>query len=164
LNLYLLRHGIATWVPGAWQGDDDKRPLTPEGIKQLIGVGEALALLGVRPQFILHSPLVRAADTARYIAKALAIPGRLKEYPPLRSLDATRLGYLLREYAQCEELMVVGHLPDMANAVKALTGGEVKFIEGTVAHIKVSKHGEAPRGTLVWLAPAEMLMKMGHSE
>lgn len=163
MNLYLLRHGIATWAPGAWQGDDDKRPLTPEGLKQMVGVGEALALLGLRPQFILHSPLLRAAETARHIAKALALPGRLKEYPPLRSLDQTRLGYMLREYAQCEELMVVGHMPDMGYAVKALTGGEAKFIEGTVAHIKVSKPSEAPSGALVWLAPAEMLLKVGHA-
>lgn len=164
MNLYLLRHGIASWLPGAFQGDDDQRPLTPEGVKQVLLLGETLALLNLRPQFILHSPLLRAADTARHIGKALAIPGRVKAYNPLRpGFDANRLRYLLKEHAHCEELMVVGHMPDLAYAVKTLTGGDVKFAEATLAHVQVMQPAETPHGTLVWLAPAELLTRIGHS-
>lgn len=164
MNLYIIRHGIASWVPSTFQGDDEQRPLTPEGVKQLMLMGEAMSFLNVRPQFILHSPLLRAADTARHIGKALAIPGRVKAYNPLRpGCDANRLHYLLKEYAHCEELMMVGHMPDVANAVKTLTGGDVKFAEATLALLHVTHPAESPVGTLLWLTPAELMMKIGHS-
>jgi phosphohistidine phosphatase SixA len=53
--------------------------------------------------------------------------------------------------------MLVGHAPDMGDVVKRLTGGAVKFKEGTVAHIKVEKPDEKPEGPLIWLVTPELL-------
>jgi len=156
LNLYLIRHGLANWPD--WADDDDKRPLTPEGARLIQAAGRGLARLGLKPEFILHSPLVRARETASHLALALGASDRLRKYGPLRpGFDQTRLKYLLSEYAHCEELMLVGHNPDMAKAIQALTGGGVKFPEGAVACIKVGESESPLAGLLLWLATAEIL-------
>lgn len=156
MNLYLMRHGPATWPN--WHDADSKRPLTPKGAAMIQAEGRALAKLGLQPDVILHSPLVRARETAAHIAAALQRLDCLRECQPLQpGFDFNRLRYLLKEYAHCESLWLVGHMPDVADVVRALTKADVKFSEGTVAHISLSQANESPTGTLLWLATAEML-------
>ena len=151
-----MRHGPATWPN--WTEADSKRPLTPEGAALIQAEGHALAKLGLQPDAILHSPLVRARQTANHIATALNALDRLAECQPLQpGFDFNRLRYLLKENAQRESLFLVGHMPDMADVVRALTKAEVKFSEGTIAHLQVAKLDESPTGVLFWLATAEML-------
>lgn len=160
MNLYLMRHGPATWPN--WHDTDTKRPLTPEGAALVQAEGRALAKLGLQPDMILHSPLIRARETAAYLAAALGLPARLQECQPLQpGFDFNRLRYLLNEYAHCQSLFLVGHMPDVADVVRALTKAEVKFSEGTVAQIKISKRAESPTGALLWLATAELLTALG---
>ncbi len=156
MNLYLMRHGPATWPN--WTDADNKRPLTPEGAALIQIEGRALAKLGLRPDAILHSPLIRARETATHIATALGLFDRLHECQPLQpGFDFNRLRRLLKEYVDYESLFMVGHVPDLADVVRALTKAEVKFSEGTIAHIKISQPDEKPTGTLLWLATAELL-------
>ena len=151
-----MRHGPATWPN--WTDADGKRPLTPEGAALIQAEGRALAKLDLRPDMILHSPLVRARETATHIAAALKILDRRAECQPLQpGFDFNRLRYLLKENVQYESLFLVGHMPDMADVIRALTKAEVKFSEGTIAHIQLSKPEESPTGTLLWLVTAEML-------
>lgn len=156
MNLYLMRHGPATW-PG-WTDADHKRPLTPHGTALIQAEGRALAKLGLQPDLILHSPLVRARETAMHIATALVLLDHLRTCQPLQpGFDFNRLRYLLKDHADYESLFLVGHMPDMADVTRALTKAEVKFSEGTIAHIKISHPDESPTGTLGWLATAELL-------
>ncbi len=157
MNLYLVRHGFANWP--SWPGSDAERPLTPEGIQLIQAVGEGLARLGLRPDLILHSPLVRARQTAELIAEALELYDRLQACEPLSpGFNHKALKKLLREHAEREALMLVGHAPDIGAVIQSLTGGAVKFKEGAVAHVKIEKPDAEPEGTLVWLAPAELLV------
>jgi phosphohistidine phosphatase len=157
--LYLVRHGLANWPTGAWPGSDAERPLTPEGEQIIRAEGAALARLGLQPELILHSPLVRARQTAGLLAEALGLSDRVHAHELLSpGFDHKALKKLLREHAEREALMLVGHAPDMANVVERITGGAVKLKEGTVAHVKIEKPDEKPEGTLVWLAPAELLI------
>lgn len=156
MNLYLMRHGPATWPN--WRDADNQRPLTPAGAALIQAEGRALAKLGLQPEAILHSPLVRARETATHIATALGLLDHLHECPPLQpGFDFNRLCYLLKDYTHYESLFLVGHMPDVADVVRSLTKAEVKFSEGTVAHLKLSKPSESPTGTLIWLVTAEML-------
>ena len=158
MNLYLVRHGLANWPPGAWQGSDAERPLTPEGERIIREEGAALARLGLQPDLILHSPLVRARQTAELVAQALGLADRAQAHDLLSpGFDHKALKKLLREHAERESLMLVGHAPDMANVVEKITGGAVKIKEGTVAHVKIEKPDESLKGTLIWLATAELL-------
>jgi phosphohistidine phosphatase len=158
LNLYLVRHGLATWPAGAWPGSDAERPLTPEGERIIRAEGAALARLGLQPDLILHSPLLRARQTAELIAEALGLADRAQAHDLLSpGFDHKALKELLHEHAGREALMLVGHAPDMGKVVEKITGGAVKIKEGAVACVKIDKPDGTPEGTLFWLATAELL-------
>src|SRR5438552_17392242 len=66
-QLYLIRHGIAEERGDAWP-DDNKRPLTEEGMNRLRKSIRGLARAGIWFDVILTSPLVRARQTADIVA------------------------------------------------------------------------------------------------
>lgn len=156
MRLFLIRHGLAHWP--VWDGPDDDRPLNPTGEHQTAVVGQALARLGLKPDWILHSPLLRARQTAHLTAAALGAVDRVRACPTLQpGFNASALTQLLKEYGEAEELLLVGHAPDMGQVVHTLTGGQVAFKEGTVALIKIDQPADSPAGKLVWLAPVTLL-------
>ena len=156
MRLLIVRHGLANWP--SWGGTDAERPLNPEGIRLLQGEGARLAGLGLKPDLVLHSPLRRAQQTAEILAEALAVEDRVRVWDGLRpGFNFKDLKKLLREFADRDEVMLVGHAPDVANVLKELTGGAVKFKEGTLALVKVDELDKDPEGTLLWLVPAEVL-------
>src|ERR671915_2383479 len=65
-ELYLIRHGIAEERGEAWP-DDNKRPLTDEGMSRLRKSVRGLARLGVTFDVVLTSPLVRTRQTAEIV-------------------------------------------------------------------------------------------------
>ncbi len=66
-ELYLIRHGLAEERGDRWP-DDNKRPLTDEGISRMRKATRGLARLGVTVDVVLSSPLVRARQTAEIVA------------------------------------------------------------------------------------------------
>jgi phosphohistidine phosphatase len=159
MHLYLVRHGLANWP--VWKGDDDERPLTPEGAQQIRAGAAALAHLKLKPDLILHSPLARAQQTAEHVAEALGLVRHLRASEALRpGFDPYALRNLLHQHADLKALMLVGHAPDMAEGVQHLTGGAVKFKEGTVAHLQIEKPDSSPEGKLIWLFTLEALIEL----
>jgi phosphohistidine phosphatase len=157
MRLYFVRHGFAQWPN--WTGNDADRPLTREGVRLIhqacVGLAHRLKQDDARPDFILHSPLVRAFETAEIIATELDLLERLKPVPLLQpGFNFKALQALLSEYANAQDLMLVGHNPDMAEVVSQLIGRPVNFKEGTIAHVKLN---EPDHGSLVWLGTAEEL-------
>ena len=69
MKLYFLRHGLADWPN--WTENDDARPLTKKGKKQMRRVAKFLAVLMIEPEVILSSPLPRAFQTAEIVAEEL---------------------------------------------------------------------------------------------
>ncbi len=122
--IWLLRHGEA-----ADGSPDAERPLTENGERQAEHVGRALAALGVPVEACLTSPKVRAADTARLACQALGVEPI--EEPALSGgpFDANELA------AGYEEVMLVGHDPDVSMAVHDLTGAQVRLPKGGLAGV-----------------------------
>lgn len=60
-------------VQGRWSGDADI-PLTAKGHEQAIQTGKSLKAQGLKFDLIISSPLERALDTAKHIAKELGYP------------------------------------------------------------------------------------------
>ena len=75
MELYFLRHGIAADEGPADSGDAG-RPLTEQGIKKMKEAARGLRRLGVRPEVLLSSPLVRARQTAGRARRAWRRPTR----------------------------------------------------------------------------------------
>ena len=73
-HIYITRHGESQWnVECKVQGITDT-PLTAKGIEQAHELAKKIKESGIKIDEILHSPLSRAADTAKIIAEENGLP------------------------------------------------------------------------------------------
>jgi phosphohistidine phosphatase len=148
MHLYFLRHGEAEWPD--WKGEDDDRPLTKAGRKEVREVAEFLVRLKAKVDVVLASPLPRATQTADLAAEHFKVRVREEKLlaPGFREEDLTRI---LRKYPQ-QILMLAGHEPDFSRVIAALTGGKVKLAKAGVALVEL----ESGKGQLLWLFPPKV--------
>ena len=80
-SIYFVRHGESQWnMEDKICGVTDS-PLTEKGHQQAIETGKAILAAGIHADMILHSPLRRAAATARHISEMTGVP--IREEPRL---------------------------------------------------------------------------------
>lgn len=152
LQLYLLRHADAG-DPAAWPGDDAKRPLSAKGRRQARRLGVLLAEIGWKPDVILTSPKLRAADTARLIARAVDV--KPDEESRLASgFDVSDIGSMLAAHRDAKRVVLVGHDPDFSAVASSLTGAVIELRKGALARIDLQDaEPAAGQGALRWLIP-----------
>jgi len=155
-QLYLLRHADAG-DPVAWDGPDDRRPLSDKGQKQADRLGRFLAAMGFRPDALLSSPKPRAEQTAAIVGRHLDIPvtvdDRLGD-----ALGLVELEGILRAAGDPDRAVIVGHDPDFTDLVDALCAtSRVPMRKGALARIDVGRPLEPGDGTLRWLVPPDLL-------
>jgi phosphohistidine phosphatase len=155
--LYLLRHADAG-DPAAWAGSDDERPLSKRGRKQARRLGRHLADLGADIDAVLTSPKVRAADTAKVVAKAIGVKAA-EDVRLAGGFDAAGLGALLGELdGSATSAMLVGHDPDLSEVASWLTDAPLALRKGALARIDLAgRDVAAGSGTLRWLLPPDAL-------
>ena len=79
-TLYFVRHGQTIWnVENKICGATDIA-LTDLGHQQAIETGKKILKEGIQADEILHSPLVRAAETARHISEVTGTPADRAEF------------------------------------------------------------------------------------
>ena len=144
LKLWLARHGEAE-DPDSSQRDFD-RQLTAIGRQKLTSTALWLFAREQPPEVILHSPLVRARQTAETIAAAIGssvIPVRLE--PRLApGIDTEQLLRVLST-STVERALCIGHQPDMSRCLAEMVGGGlIQYSPGTIAGIEF--HGPILRG------------------
>lgn len=159
--LYIVRHAWAGSPDDPRYPDDALRPLTDKGRKRFRRVARRLAKRGMAPARVATSPLVRCRETAEILVKCTG-------KPPLTVLEqlapGARLDELLpwtREHG-AGDVAWVGHAPDVGRLAAALIGADGECIDlakGAVAAIEFDDEIAAGRGTLRWLATAELLGK-----
>jgi phosphohistidine phosphatase len=156
-RVYFLRHGKAM-SRGVWSDDDGLRPLTPEGEAEMRREAAALKGLGLAPDVIVTSPLVRARRTAEIVAEALGLQDRLVDDASLaHGFDARALAKVAAAHPDAAQLMVVGHEPDFSAAVSQLIGGgAVVMKKGGLARVDLPD-GSLKRGELAWLLTPPLL-------
>ena len=122
-ELFIMRHGIAAERSAADCADDAKRPLTPEGKKKTRECVAGLARMGFVPDWIVTSPLVRAAETAALVADEVG------SRVPVEICDALRPGgspealiTFLAKRSDRRHVLVVGHEPDLSELAARLIG------------------------------------------
>jgi len=130
-RVYLVRHAKAEPHDG---GDDGARRLTPEGRARFTRLLRALEerLTVAR---VLTSPLVRARETAEILARATG--AALEAEPRLASgrSSARELVAMVRQAAPGTAL--VGHNPELAEALAHLSEGDLELKPGAVAALDV---------------------------
>lgn len=149
MQLYFFRHGQAGQSHHG-EVSDDLRELTAEGIERTKVAAKAIAAMGVKPQHIFSSPLIRAKQTADIVAKALKISVDVRtEVGPGFNIHA--VGELIEGIDDQEEVMFFGHEPDFSTTVSTLIGGgEVVMKKGGLARVDLFSRRPL-RGALVWL-------------
>lgn len=159
MKLFFLRHGIAEDATGG-QRDAD-RALTPEGRAQLKEVARALHCLGIKPQIVLSSPLVRAVQTAEIVAPVVgALVETVAELQPGCTIDD--LQRLLRRYTQ-PSLMLVGHEPDFSALAAHLINADqrsLKLKKAGLIRVDVDERLQLGCGRLSGLLTPKMLLLM----
>jgi phosphohistidine phosphatase len=112
MRLVIVRHAEA--APGK---PDGLRALTAGGREQARMLGRRLRELGLEPDAIVSSPLLRARETAN--ALGLGAPEVDERLAPGASPEDVRDAALGRG----ETVLVIGHQPDCGRAVAVLAGG-----------------------------------------
>jgi phosphohistidine phosphatase len=157
VTLYFLRHGQAG-NPNEWQGDDSERPLTTDGKRRMQREAAAIRALGVSPDVIVSSPLVRAQQTAEIVATGLDLRDRLVMDPRLGpGFDPRQLKALLAAHRDASALLLVGHEPDFSDTISRLIGGgRLDLKKGGLALVELEDRA-SPAGRLLWLLPPRVL-------
>ena len=151
--LHLVRHADAG-DPGAWKGPDATRPLSEKGRTQAERLGVFLADHDVRPDAVITSPKLRAAQTAEIVAGHLGVDVATDDRLA-GPLDLARLDAVLDDAKDPDRPMLFGHDPDFSDLVAELCGADVPMRKGALAKIEVDRPLEAGGGTLRWLIPPD---------
>jgi phosphohistidine phosphatase len=141
----------------AWDGPDEQRPLSPKGEKQADRLGRFLAGVGFRPDAIITSPKLRAAQTAEIVAERLGVPVGVDD----RLAEELGLGVverILRDAGDPVKPVLVGHDPEFSGLVAMLCGsGRIPMKKGAFARIDTDRPINPGDGTLRWLIPPDLL-------
>lgn len=151
-RLYLMRHGQAPTMTEAGVTQDSLRPLSEQGRKDARQMADELSRRGGAPSLILHSPLLRAAQTAAEMAAVLKPAGGCEIFVPL---DNTRPPEeveraLAARAASVDEVLAVGHQPQLGE-IAALIGKAI--FEMRPATIVALELAPAPR--VLWAISPE---------
>ena len=162
MRLYLIRHAIA--VPREhpdYHDHDVKRPLTDEGHEQAERVARGFDRLRIEPSLIVSSPLVRAEQTAEHLGSVLRV--RIQELDALEPETSPKeTSQALKNFADHEELMLVGHEPHLSAWMKELLAGsgnlQALIKKGGAACINIERVPPAAgSGLLRWLMTPKQL-------
>jgi phosphohistidine phosphatase SixA len=156
IELNFLRHAHAG-DPQAWTGDDETRPLSDKGEKQAERLGTFLAGVGFKPDAIVTSPKLRAAQTAEIVARHLGIQISFDDRLA-GAFEVETLETLLRDAGDPVRPVVVGHDPDFSDVLAELSGAsDLPMPKGALARVDIERPLRAGGGTLHWLVPPDLL-------
>ena len=152
LQLYLLRHADAG-DPTAWPGDDAERPLSAKGRRQARRLGSMLADIGWKPDLILTSPKVRAAQTARLVGRAVDVKPEDEERLAV-GFEVSDVVAMVAAHPEARRVVLVGHDPDFSSVASSLTGAAIELRKGAIVRIDLQDGSPAKgEGALRWLIP-----------
>ena len=163
MKLYLIRHAIAEDAAG--YEDDSLRPLTKKGHEKMKKIAKALENLGVKPGLIVSSPFLRARQTASVLARELKYEKEIIQSDSLVPMGKPddMIGEINEKF-QVEELMLVGHEPNMSSLTGTLLAVSpelaINFKKGGVCCLTVDNLGNERKATLEWLLTPKIAMRM----
>ena len=151
MKLWLVRHGDATDPDHG--SSDHARQLTDMGRRQVSQLTRWLLEREDAPELILHSPLVRARQTAEAIAGEISEGAIVMEERLLS--PGVQTANLLRRLSDsgAKRIVCVGHQPDMSHCLAEMVGGgRHLYSPGTIAGVEFGSVVTPGAGGLRWLA------------
>jgi phosphohistidine phosphatase len=159
--LYLVRHGIAVDRQDPKCPPEAERPLTAAGIHKTREAALGLKELGARPDVMITSPYVRAAQTAEIFAEALGF-----SIEKIRVSEALKPGEnpaeIVRELSRtkAKEVACFGHAPHLDLTIAQLAGARAAFTELKKAGVACFEQTSG-RWELKWILAPKVLRELG---
>jgi phosphohistidine phosphatase len=150
MNLFILRHASAG-VRRANPLLDVKRPLDKDGKAQCLLLANVLNALKLNFDLVVSSPLKRAQQTAQLIATETGYEQKLLISNALTpTATFAQFQRLLRECSPYENVLVVGHNPNITqflgqllgvgtNDDPAVTPARVRLRKGSLARVNLTR-------------------------
>jgi len=167
LDLYLLRHGDAgKRMAVAAGGNTGDVPLTIVGREEIAIIARSVKALNLRFSAIVTSPLKRAVQTAKIIAKVLAIENRISVWNDLvPEGNRSKLYNKLNQYARDSSVLMIGHEPYLSNIMYDMIFqknrvnqlGRISLKKAGLAKIRVISLTPNISGELRWLLTPRIL-------
>ncbi|HZV80602.1 MAG TPA: phosphohistidine phosphatase SixA [Geobacteraceae bacterium] len=152
MYLYIIRHAEAIErIPG---GNDEIRALTSRGRDRFRRVGATLKNLGIVPDLIATSPLIRAVQTAEILASSISSTCEMIIVPDLAAgFSLPQLQDFLSSHANCRHVAIVGHEPALGLLTRELLGSAVilSFKKGATLCLELDPTHPPLAGNLQWL-------------
>lgn len=162
MELYLVRHAVATSRGDpAWQVDRD-RPLTPEGEERFRKVARGLARLVASVDSVLASPYVRAWRTAEILHEESGWPAP-EPCPELEaSRDAAAAMDVVRDQRDSSSVALVGHEPNLSELASLLLTGSASKVaidlkKGGLIALWADGNSKAGSAALRWVLTPKVL-------
>jgi len=124
---------------------DPQRGLTENGRRHAERLAHAAAERQVKPVTIWHSGKLRARQTAAALRQSC---NPLAEFSAIRGLQPTDPAEWIRDrlLGNQRDVMLVGHMPNLARVLEILTGAPASF----PAHGLVAVEWDGARGCEAW--------------
>ena len=169
MNLYLLRHGLAS-DPGEHglpkDLPDAERPLSAKGKQKLWRITGAMRALELKFDAVVSSPLLRARQTAQIVAEAFELRRKLiltDDLAPAGDPKAL-LDQLNKLGPRAKNILLVGHEPYLSRLIGLLMAGNttaaIDLKKGGLAKLEVEQLRFARCAELAWLLTPKQLELM----
>ncbi|HEY5895658.1 MAG TPA: histidine phosphatase family protein [Chthoniobacterales bacterium] len=154
--IYLLRHADAAPLVTT----DEARPLTKKGLHQAETVGEFCVKHEISPQAVITSPVLRAADTAKAVARRLPDAELITDTRLACGMEPETGFEVIREYSKFDTIVLVGHQPDFGDLVSSLLSNDaslaVNFRKAALIAIEVQSFSQGG-GALEFFVPVRLM-------
>src|SRR5580693_9406196 len=154
MNLYILRHASA----GLRRPNpllDSKRPLDKEGKKHCLQLAHVLNALNIQFDLVVSSPLKRCLQTASLIGTETGYEAQILHSDGLAPTATFKdFQKLLKECSKTENLLVVGHNPNLTNFLGSLlvpamsAPANVRLRKATIARVSLTRGPAILQGLL----------------
>jgi len=163
MNLFILRHGLATDPVGAGAKSDSARTLTAEGRRKIRRIAKAMRAMELSFDLVLTSPYARARETAEIVAERLELMKELECNDHLiPGGSARKLIESINDLKSTpRSLLLVGHEPALSQLIALLTSNDgglsLNLKKGGLAMLSVGVLRYGKCAALEWLlTPGQM--------
>ena len=160
--LYLIRHGIALDRTDPEAPPEAERPLTARGVQKTRAAALGFRETSVKPDILITSPYIRAAQTAEIFAEALGFaPEKIRVSEALK--PSANPADILKEVAhlRAKEIACFGHAPHLDLTIAQLAGARGTLTELKKAGVCCFEHLQSRgRWELRWILPPKILRKL----
>ena len=163
MELVLIRHGIAE-DREQWQGQNDwLRPLTNEGRDKLKLLSGVYAKMISPVDVLVHSPLLRAQQTAEILLKSIKAKYTLESEVLAPDSNPTEFVKWVQDYPKAEKVVCVGHEPNLSQIASSLLMGSgrlnIQFKKAGAMSLYFSDVIKEKSARLDWLVTPKIILQ-----